>query len=125
MLAASTIDWNEVGALAAIGATVLTAILIPIAKWVVREVRKAGSDTLAQANQNATTLGAINRRVTTPDSVPGTLGETVAGLALEADAHTSDDDARFGAVWHELGKPEPPLTTRPLEALPPAAEATP
>ena len=95
----SAIDWNEVGAVATVAGVVVAAVVTPFVKWVIREVRKT-----------QTTADAINARVTTPDSVPGTIGQTVAQLAVDTDAHEAVDNARFGQIWRELGKPEPPAT---------------
>jgi hypothetical protein len=98
MLAASQIDWNEVGALAGVITLVLTFGGVPLVKWVIREVRKT-----------QVTADAINTRVTTPDSVPGTIGQTVAQMSIDTESHEAVDNARFGAIWQELGKSEPPL----------------
>jgi hypothetical protein len=97
-MTATTIDWNEIGALIGGAGLLLTLIVVPTAKWVIRELR-----------QNRETIDAINTRVTTPDTVPGTIGQTVAQMAVDSDAHRSIDDARFTQVWRELGKPEPPF----------------
>jgi hypothetical protein len=89
------LNWGAIS-----GVCAVLAVFGGLARWVVGEVRKA-------PNANAETLGEIKRKVTTPDSVPGTIGETVAGLSVDADAHRTTDDERFGRVWDELGKPEP------------------
>jgi hypothetical protein len=91
----TAVDWNAIGALAAVAAVVL-AVVVPMAKWVVNEIRK-----------NRVEIGEVKGKVTTPDSVPGTIGATVAQLAVDTEQHNVVDEARFKMVWNELGKEEP------------------
>jgi hypothetical protein len=89
------VDWNEIGALASIAAVAL-GVIGGVAKWLITEIR-----------QNRVLAETIKSKVTTPDSVPGTIGETVAQLAVDTDEHMRLDDARISAIWRELGKSEP------------------
>ena len=89
------IDWSAVGAIATV-LTLVFGVLGGLAKWIVGEVRK-----------NRTEIDSVNRRVTTPSSVEGTIGETVAGLAVDTRDHFEADERQFRALWSELGK-EPP-----------------
>jgi hypothetical protein len=89
------VDWNAIGAIASVAA-VAVAVLGGLAKWVVNEVR-----------QNREEVLEVKGKVTTPDSVPGTIGATVAQLAIDTQDHNVVDEARFKMLWNELGKEEP------------------
>jgi hypothetical protein len=84
------VDWNAVGAIGTLIGLAFAAVGIYIS------IRK-----------NRSTLEAVNRRVTTPDSVTGTIGEEVANVANRTAFHEVEDDARFKKLWTELGREEP------------------
>jgi hypothetical protein len=84
------VDWSAVSAIA-------TVLGVPL----------AAGGLLIAIRKNRTTVEAINRRVTTPDTVTGTIGEEVANVANRSATHEAVDDARFARLWQELGKPEP------------------
>lgn len=86
----STVNWDAVGAIG-------TVIGIPLAAvGLYLSIRK-----------NRTALGQINTRVTTPNTVHGTLAETVADISVDNKEHYATDDARIARLWQELGKEEP------------------
>ena len=84
------VDWNAVGAIGTIIGLALAAIGIYVS---IRTNRKQ--------------LQQINKRVTTPDTVTGTIGEEVANVANRSALHQAEDDRRIARLWAELGKEEP------------------
>jgi hypothetical protein len=80
------LNWGAVG-----GVVAILGLLGGLARWIVNVIRHEVRD-----------------RVVTPDSVPGTIGETVAAIAVTDERHTGEDNERFAHVWAEIGKPEPP-----------------
>jgi hypothetical protein len=98
----TAVDWGTVGGIASVIALGI-AIIGFLARYVVVEVR---------LNRHA--VDEVKRKVTTPASNAGTIGETVARLAENHeelvghhDNHRIEDDFRISQIWRELGKAEP------------------
>lgn len=88
------VNWDAIGSIASVAsvAIVLIGYLVKVGPRLVK----------AQES-----IDTVNRRVTTPESVTGTIGEEVATIANRSALHEAQDDARFKKLWNEVGREEP------------------
>jgi hypothetical protein len=91
------LNWTAIG-----GVCAVLGVVGGLAKWIVTEIRK-----------NRVVIGQVKTKVTTPNTVAGSIGETVAQVSLDIERHDRLDDDRFSRIWQELGKQEPLRKDRP------------